>query len=139
MTAEDLAAALTIHSADGQLPDSFAHQNWPNNFGFPADCLRKRPEKCNAYVTDVNGDGEDEVVVLIEPAAVVYSRDTGGKWIDIGRWNLPYNCRPLLDAMRAGNYEMLAPEPSPWRDLSVGGERIPFQPSGGRGRVTCPR
>jgi hypothetical protein len=132
-----LAANLTIHSADGTLPDSFLTQDWrvANDFSIPL-CLRAASTaKCDAFVKDLKGDGSAQIIIVQGNAVTGFDRDTAGTWHMTAHW-ISF-CSDTNRALLNGDFTAMAPEPSPWPDLDVAGQRLhvaaPSAP------VTCPK
>ena len=120
-----LAGNLTIHTADGKLPDSFLTQEWsPSDDTLPI-CLRAAASpKCDVFVKDVKGNGAVQVIIVQGNTATGFDRDTTGIWHLTARWISL--CGDTNRALQNGDFAAAAPEPAPWPDLEVAGQRLHF-------------
>lgn len=125
-----IAANLHVWPAGAVLPAGFVNQRWDeakDPIPLPL-CLRRVGEECNAVVLDLDGDGQQEVLIFDEHNSVpmLLARQSAGEWSIQG--TLPYGlgrCKPLLDKLKAGDFKLV---PSRVRDLEVGGRHIAILP-----------
>jgi hypothetical protein len=129
-SAEETAAAISVHPRDRALPESFLTQNWSDlgetQWMVPA-CLRNRSDHCDAFLVDLDGDGVDEVVLAAQQEswmAVAFHQNDAGRWQIIGTFQL--GCERIQQAFQNGEVQAVAPE---WRDLDVAGMRLRLTPS----------
>ncbi|MBP7703966.1 MAG: DUF4153 domain-containing protein [Caulobacter sp.] len=99
------------------LPDGFVRTGWWQGDAEGMACAAEKP--CPAALLDLNSDGQAEVIVAGKNEAVVFT-STGAGWRVVRQ--LGYRgCPGFADALRRGDVRA---EPSPWRDLVVGGQSI---------------
>jgi len=125
-TPHPVIANLTIHSPDGKLPDSFLAQDWgtPVDFSIPS-CLRAATSaKCDVFVKDVKGDGSPQIIVVQGSSVSGFDRDAAGTWHLSARW--VSSCGDTTQGLLSGDFAGAAPEPQPWPDLDVAGQRLRF-------------
>ncbi len=123
-----LAANLVVHAPDGKLPDSFLAQDWrvANDFNIPT-CLRAAAAvKCDIFVKDVKGDGSPQIIIVQGANVTGFDRDAAATWRLSAQWLS--HCRDTTEALRDGRFTAAAPEPPPWPDLEVAGQRLRFTP-----------
>lgn len=135
-----LAENFIVHSPDGKLPDSFLAQDWriANDFNIPTCLHLETTIKCDVFVKDVKGDGSPQIIIVQGPTATGFDRDAGGTWHLSAQWQSQSLCSDTTQALRNGEFAAAAPEPPPWPDLEVAGQRLRFAPP----RVitsTCPK
>lgn len=119
--------ALNVSAAGGRpLPESFLAQDWAattNDKSVYPGCLMRPGERCEAFLLDLNADGNDEIVLMQEGemGAPVVLRNDGTAWSRAG--NLPRRlmCENMRVLLRAGDVRTM---PSPWSDLEIGGMRM---------------
>lgn len=131
-----LTANLTIHSADGTLPDSFLAQDWrvANDVSMPL-CLRATSTaKCDVFVKDVKGDGSPQIIIVQGTNVTGFDRDAAGTWHLSAHWLSL--CGDTTEALHNGDFAGAAPQPPPWPDLEVAGRRLRFAPPNALG-PTC--
>jgi len=129
----ELAAKLTVYPRGRSLPQSFLHQKWDSSPHHWNDCLNDgfAPGSliCEAFLIDLDGDNLPEIIVAQHYtgasiwSAVLAKADKEGRWSIVGRINGQL-CASTLDALRAGKFQIVAPEPSLWRDLALAGGRL---------------
>lgn len=117
---ERRAAQMEVYPRGRTLPPDFLETDW---IGRWPQCLTVG-QRCDAYVLDVDGDGADEVLLSEAGSQLtVYTRSAAG-WASAGRFATA-NCPGVEDALRRGEGRFA---PSRWRDLELGGVRVPFTP-----------
>jgi hypothetical protein len=125
-TPESRAGNITVLSPKGtSLPPSFLRFNWTTT---PAQSVWQLPSclvrdaKCEALLLDLDGDGQDEVVLFNAPAGpgIAFQIDGGGNWAEIGSITNSY-CNGVREALRTGNVEIAAPR---WKEIDVAGQRL---------------
>ncbi len=108
------------------LPKSFVDQKWP----FGVDPYRRcdgAKEGCVAWLQDLDGAPGDEVMLLVADTVLVYKQGPSG-WAQAGTMT-PYVCEGVSDAMRVGNFQLVAPVAT-WRDIEVAGRRLRMMEEG---------
>lgn len=94
-----------------------------------------RDNTCLARVTDLDGDGAAEVLVVQQETAQLWTRDRDGNWAQVGIYRDNHYCPrggpiDLRESLRSGE---LAPRPNRWPELSEGAGALHFEP-----RQDCP-
>ena len=130
LSGADVGANLTVWPKGASLPESFPSADWAEQRRHGVDvpfCLHQQGVRCDAFVMDVTGDGQADVLLVGDAphvgSALLALRD--GKWELAGR--LPYllsGCGNLLDKLKAGQVKTVA---KPLPDLEVDGTRIPVE------------
>ncbi len=129
LTPQQRAANIQVIQPPGAaLPDSFLNQDWADRLPsrHHAPCLVETAT-CDAILTDLNGDGEPEVLLFMSPhggPVGVFDQAAERGWTYRGNLSNTY-CPGAREGLRAGKFE-LAP-PAPLRDLSVNGQRLALQ------------
>ncbi|MEJ0027797.1 MAG: hypothetical protein WDN01_17365 [Rhizomicrobium sp.] len=121
----DLAANIAVYPKGAKLPDSFQKQDWhAQNFipgTFVPDCLRLAGAKCDAVLVDLDGDGQDEILIAdnigLGGVAGLFRDGADGHWTRAGQIVIPV-CAMIADALRNGQFTLVAPL---YRDVAVGG------------------
>jgi hypothetical protein len=119
------AAGITvIHPAGQSLPTGFVRQDWqafPRQWMLPR-CLVADEAKCEAILTDIDGDGEPEILLFALPngssAALKLAAD--GTWTFLGTI-ANAQCAGVRDALRAGRFETIQPL---LKEVQVNGQRL---------------
>ncbi len=131
---------LRVWPQGGQLPADLLAQDWLADQP-PATprCLRYADSRCDAFLLDADGDGEQEVLLLGDTRrdgdALLARRD--GKWQMVAR--LPMHllapgCQQWRERLRAGDFTLAEAR---LREIEIGGQRIPLTPVEPR-RIDCP-
>ena len=105
----------------------------PYGEGMINACLGKSGT-CDAVLTDLNGDGRDEIVLVYTNhprgnvwwGASVY-QDQGGTWILAGGIDDP-GCKGFRDGLIAGRFHVMPPV-RPLPDIEVDGNRARVMPT----------
>lgn len=125
-----LARNLVSHTPRVPLPPSFIATDWTKRAEqeWLPRCLTSAEVRCDAFLIDLTGDGQRDVLVLPadDDSGVVFGLDAHGVWQDIARFELGPACTGLRDALVAGKVHTVAP---PMRDLEVNGQRIHVVPN----------
>jgi hypothetical protein len=141
-----LADRITVYPLGRKLPESFLKQRWIGQLGSDPDlpsCLSYEYENCDAYFTDVDGDGQDELVVFnadkdanppFDRDAAVLKLSADGHWNHVGIISGRV-CGDALTAMRAGKLAVGAPV-QPILEISVAGQHFAIAPRSPD--VVCP-
>lgn len=127
LTPQAAVANITLWPAGARLAESFVRTDWarhPRIADLP-DCLSRKTFKCDARLSDLNGDGKPELILIGTTegvGAAVLGEDSQGNWHFIAR--LPYylaGCKPLRKHFTSGTLRPLAPV---LQDLEIGGIRV---------------
>jgi len=108
---------LSVFPVDATLPQSFLDQDWGEEGFVP--CL-STSEACDAFVVELNGDGEAEILVGSAGNYSVFDRSADGRWRLAGSLE-PAWCDGIGEALREGRW---AAAPPVWNDLVVGDQRL---------------
>jgi Domain of unknown function (DUF4153) len=116
------AERITVAFPNGQtLPDSFLQQDWTNGpdvWRLPY-CLRAMG-KCDAVMTDLDGDGTPEIL-LFEGASATAYRQSAASWVFLGAVLNVFCKKDVMDALRSGRFDLVPPE---IKDVEVAGQRL---------------
>jgi hypothetical protein len=119
-----LEANLRVRSA-AALPDAFLRTAWASKrdaWQLP-ECLRRSGVQCEAFVLDLGGDGQPEVLVANEDGkqAVALGADAQGAWKLLGKVSFESApCARVLEQLAAGKVRAVAPL---LNDIEIGGMR----------------
>ena len=126
----DVAANLAVWPTGAALPEEFLSQDWrvgTRRYQLPT-CLTQRGVGCDAFVMDINLDGEAEVLVMqAGQLPVVLGSGPDGKWRLVG--TLPFgaaSCAPLVRELKTGQFQLIAPRA---QDLQIAGQRVTINAS----------
>jgi hypothetical protein len=123
-TPTQIGANIHVHSAAG-LPGSLLTRDWSGVDGAPP-CLTSAALACDAFFSDLDGDGRDEILLAYGNDArwwgSVMKQGAGDGWYVAGTLAAP-PCPGSLTALRAGQFKMVRPAGN-WRDLLAGGIRL---------------
>lgn len=130
-TEAEIVANVTVYPKGKSLPSSFLKQDWSagRQGAFVPRCeSRSGAVKivCEAIVTDMDGDGKDEVLLLSERggeenyAGYMFQQSPDGNWAYVATLGYPH-CDGDLEALRAGKVELT---PSLKQDAMIGGRRL---------------
>ncbi|MBM3529310.1 MAG: DUF4153 domain-containing protein [Alphaproteobacteria bacterium] len=123
-TPETRAANITVVHSGGRtaLPDAFLRQEWTGTLQWRVPRCLTAPDKarCDALLVDLDGDAQDEIVVIGTPGAAAAFGNVGGQWILLGTL-ANINCKGARDALKSGGLELVAPK---LKDIEVGGQRL---------------
>jgi hypothetical protein len=141
----NLVTSITVYPRGRALPKSFLNQDWRKIEGSLPPCLRDASVKCDAYIFDFAGDGQEEIAVIGSAAYGGYPYGNGlfalqadGTWKLVGRPDTLWACPSIAAALQAGKSNFVAPEVPHWRDISAGGQRIGIYSLSQEG-MTCPK
>jgi hypothetical protein len=132
----DLARNITVYPDTRALPRTFVAQNWNKTPGEVVSCLTTVGAKCDAFFVDLDGDGNEEVILAYGGAyleATAYKALPDNSWTAIA--TMRSYCKGVLEALRAGKIGLVPPE-EPLRDLIVAGFRV--HPAATFKPVACP-
>lgn len=129
---------IAVHPKGERLPSSFLKNDWSKELWTPG-CLTQFGARCDLVLIDLNGDQMREAIVIHGQAVQVFREEDRG-WRAAGNFAIPQNCAPMLDALRRGDFRVVAPQ-HPWNDLEVAGARIPMNEDTFREKPTaaCPK
>jgi hypothetical protein len=125
-TPASIAENITVYPQGRALPPSFVNQDWksePKSWRFPP-CLRLE-ERCEAFLADLDGRGEPEILLTTGSWTVVFQASDEGHWAPVGNLTPAY-CAALAEPMRNGQYKAAEPV---WKDLDVEGRRFRIVPN----------
>jgi hypothetical protein len=121
---------FTVYPSGQKLPQSFVRMDWSKE-----DRAWMRPtcpssRQCDAIVTDLDGDGRPEVVIIANNivTAQVFREAADGTWSNAGSFQLPFRCPAAVDALRQGHFQT-PPPPYRMNDIQIGGTRLHVQES----------
>jgi hypothetical protein len=131
-TPAEMAAAFTVYPKGASLPQTFLNQHWGQQPGtFMPRCEHGTglvSNTCEALVADLDGDGKDEVLLLVENTqgkffnAYLYQQSPDSTWSYTASLGLPH-CDGELEALRAGQIKLV---PTTGYDALIAGRRQPL-------------
>ena len=144
LTAQTVASRITVHPSGKVLPASFLTQDWTQDtdaFGIVSgNCLNGYPNadaKCDAVFADLDGDGVDEIILLLDSTMAAPPADQPWWDADIFKWNgrrwvvlgtiRGRHCGDDYEAILAGQFKALTPQ-APVPDLEIAGRRVRILP-----------
>ncbi len=119
-------ADIRMHPEGAALPATFLAAS---ELGGAIEECRRSEHTCDAYLLDMNNDGEADVVLAANYSASVYSLGDDGTW----RW-----LAQVLDRTDFGDGDVRA-APAQLNDLVIGDRRYPLMPVEARARVARAR
>jgi len=125
------AANVVVYPKGKTLPQSFIKQDWTEaaRRSAIAQCDPQGGAvkmTCEAVVSDLDGDGKDDVLLLSETgkqlsyAAYLYQQSQDGRWEYTASLGYPH-CDGDLEALRAGHFSLV---PSSKRDAMIDSRRL---------------
>lgn len=108
---------IKMHPDDVTLPESFLSAS---NLGGAIDSCRYSEDRCDAYLLDMNNDGEKDVVLATSHVVSVYDIGDDGAW----RW-VANSYHVATRAVQAGDVRAA---PAQLNDLMIGGRRYALTP-----------
>jgi hypothetical protein len=122
-TPERRAGNTVISPSNGKLPERFVGQDWgafPRRWLLPG-CLVS-DAKCEAVLTDLDGDGKPEILLFSLPAgtAAGFKTSADGTWAFLGTI-LNASCAGVRDALRAGRFTKAQPL---LEEIEANGQRL---------------
>jgi hypothetical protein len=139
-----LTANLAVYPKGRVLPQSFVTQKWAMTKPevYVPGCLTMAGLACDAVLTDLDGDGVDEIIVINGDGQLywwgtVMKLGDDGKWSAVGTLPAPH-CKGDLEALRNGTFKTVPPPSSKWNVLEVGGREIHLEPVKQVSTVSCP-
>lgn len=126
---DDIAANLMV-PAGTTLPESFLRRDWTAaapSWQIP-NCLKRRGERCEAFLLDLTGDGRDDI--LLVPAGtgltVLFAGSDRHDWPLVATsGDVTLKCPRVLDSLRSGQAR---PTPPAIPDLAVAGRQVRLTP-----------
>jgi hypothetical protein len=122
---ETVAERITVHPAGSKLPATFL----PQNLQAVTPCMDNAYAlrvHCDAWTSDLNRDGNAEVLLLRNNILEAFTEETPGHWVQLGSFVLPSGCQKTLDTLRAGDLQFVDPVAPPMPDLQVADQRFHF-------------
>ena len=121
---------VTVWPAGAQLPASFLAQKWeatPDSR--KPDCLSSKEGKCDAFILDLGGDGQQQVLLLDKPNNIgngrLFALGADGNWSVAAFMGFQDTaCKPMMEKLRKGEFTVAEP---PYKDLNIGGRRVKFE------------
>jgi hypothetical protein len=106
-----------------------AGQNW-----LLPGCLNSGAVKCDAYLVDLSGNQQLNVVLFPNSGSVgfVFDQTSNGDWQLAGKFSIAPDCAAVLDALTKGTFQLVEPR---LRDIQVNGQRIEVEATPLRGAV----
>lgn len=132
LTPDEIAGQITVYPKDHLLPQSLIREDWSKEKAWMIPpCLTSRGMTCEAFLAELAGAPPDQFIFVYGGEtywnAVVLGEDKPGHWTIIGYLSQPH-CKMALDALRAGQYAVVAPDEPKWRALEAGGSRFTVEP-----------
>ncbi len=126
----DIAHQVTIYPSDFKLPDSLLDQKWDASRTSNLPPCLISSVICEAFVIDLNGDGRDEYLFVWGDSddswdATIMAQETNGPWYPAATLPWPH-CKAAREALRKGQYSVVAPTSPKWRGIDAG--ETNFQP-----------
>jgi hypothetical protein len=122
-TPHSRAENITVLNSGAALPDGFLQQNWsePSTLFLLPRCLTANT-KCEALLSDLDGDGTPEILLFALPTGVAtaFKAKTDGSWAVLGPLANAY-CPGVREALQAGKFEPVVPS---LREIEVGRQRL---------------
>jgi hypothetical protein len=114
---------ITVLSPTGAtLPEGFVQQDWnvfQPRWKLP-NCLVS-DIRCEAILTDLDGDGQPEILLLANGGAVAFKKGLAdGTWAHLGVI-VNAGCPGVRDALRAGQFEIVRPA---LKEIVANGKRL---------------
>ena len=140
-TPQVMASQLTVYPHDYKLPKTLLEQDWTKEkaSGIPT-CLTRSGYSCEVFPAALTGSPPDQLIFIWGSedywSSAVLGADASGHWSVVGRLSRPH-CKPALEALRKGQYEIVPPEPPRFRDVETGAGRFTVEPATEVAR--CPR
>ena len=140
LTSEEIAAQVRVYPKDQLLPPSLLNQDWRKDGSYAVPpCLTVSGTKCEAFLAELTGAPPDQYIFIWGGDqgwnSAVLGEDDKGRWSVVGQLSWPH-CKPALEALRAGQYAVVAPTPPPFRAVEAGGSRFDVEPV--RPTAVCP-
>ena len=85
---------------------------------------------CDAFLVDLDGDGNDEIVLMDRNAygrAVPSGEASNGTWHAVGLLSSQTQCKGVREALQAGQFTLVD---SAWKDLAINGQRLRLELTG---------
>lgn len=139
---DQASVVLNVKIADGRaLPESFLAQDWASitkgKYDYP-DCLRAQGRTCEAFLRDLDADGDEEIIVASDAAGnlpMIFTREQG-QWVPGGALPFRVGCEDIRALLRSGDIKTL---PARWPDLEMNGVRVDIADRTGTGPLDCPK
>jgi uncharacterized protein DUF4153 len=127
LTPQTIEDQVTVYPRGERLPQTFLKNDWSKTGA--GSCLIQLDTRCDIVLTDLDGDGKREAVVIassgwIEALGAPVLRETESGWRIAGYLDVPRNCIKMNEALRKGDFRGEVAQQS-WSDFVIGGIRIP--------------
>jgi len=130
------AQHLTVYPRGRTLPPSFA-RFWTEYSASSDASLCNGNLDCDAFLIDLDGDGNEEILLVDLAGDLVIYNQNGDNWSDVGEIVTPAGCPAILAALRQGHYTTIPPVRR-WKDVYIGGVALRTEPHNESGRIGCP-
>jgi hypothetical protein len=122
-----LTRHLNVHPSGAALPPSFLDQAAKADLGGVSTCFGGADaETCDAYLMDIYGSGESDVLTVSPTdqhdnslAAEIFTRGKGGAWRRSGE--ITVTCAASMQAFREGRFQL---SPAKVRDVVLAGRQF---------------
>ena len=137
LTPQRIVERIAVFPRGKTLPDSFLRQNWDaeKDEFMASNCARggfERSYHCEAILRDFDGDGSDEVLLLLTAKnregwfSGVLMKQVSGHWQTIATLSRT-NCNGDREALENGGYALIQ-HPVLLKDIKIGSRWLPFEP-----------
>lgn len=114
----NLVDNITVWPKGAKLPVSFLEQDWKktSDSSLP-ECLRDRSSNCDAFLIDVDADGQQELLFSNYWNTSVLGLNTKSEWHLVGNINELSSCSKAVQALKNGTFQLV---PSKIQDVQIG-------------------
>ncbi len=115
----NMVANIMVWPKGTRLPASFLEQDMKKineNWSLP-ECLRDRSASCDAFLIDIDNDGQNELLFPSAYNTIVLGLNKKGVWYRVGVIDELCSCSKALEALKNGTYQLV---PSVIKDIQIG-------------------
>ncbi len=115
----NMTANITVWPKGSVLPVSYINQDWKKineDWSMP-ECMRDRSATCDAFLLDIDADGQNELLIPGSMNAALLMQDKSGKWVRNGAIDSLKSCSKDIQALKNGTYQLVLPV---IQDLQIG-------------------